>query len=103
MNGGNVKDWREMPRAKLVQRSLDDRNRTIDAAFAQHSNLHQLDAKRREQEEEATNASMTVPRMPELGYMKYRAILDTDGNAWSGRFGPIMCYNSVVIKVRVYV
>ena len=101
MNGGNVKDWREMPRAKLVQRSLDDRNRTIDAAFAQHSNPSQLNAKRREKEEEATRASMTVPRMPELDYMKYRAILDTDGNGWSGRFGPIMCYNSVVIKVRV--
>jgi hypothetical protein len=100
MNGGSVKDWREMPRAKLVQRSLDDRNRTIDAAFAQHSNLGQLDAKRREQEEQATNASMTVPRMSERGYMKYRAILDTDGNAWSGRFGPIMCYNSVVIKIE---
>jgi large subunit ribosomal protein L34 len=38
--------------------------------------------------------------MPELDYMKYRAILDTDGNGWSGRFGLIMCYNSIVIKIE---
>jgi len=100
MNGGNVKDWREMPRAKLVQRSVDDHNRTIDAGFAEHPNPSQLNAKRREKEEEAARASLTVPRMPELDYMKYRAILDTDGNGWSGRFGLIMCYNSVVIKIE---
>jgi hypothetical protein len=32
-------------------------------------------------------------------FMKSRAILDLDGNAWSGRFGTILCLNSVVIKV----
>ena len=33
--------------------------------------------------------------------MKYRAVLDIDGNSWSERFTRLLCYNSVVIKVHV--
>ena len=33
--------------------------------------------------------------------MRYRAVLDIDGNAWSERFPRLLCYNSVVIKVNV--
>lgn len=37
---------------------------------------------------------------PMLEFMKYRAIIDMDGNSWSSRFGSILCFNSVVIKVE---
>ena len=33
-------------------------------------------------------------------FQKYRAIIDVDGNAWSSRFGLLLCLNSVVLKVQ---
>jgi Glycosyl transferase family 90 len=33
-------------------------------------------------------------------FQKYRGILDIDGNSWSSRFGRLLCYNSVVLKVE---
>jgi Glycosyl transferase family 90 len=35
-----------------------------------------------------------------LDFQRYRAILDIDGNSWSGRFGSLLCFNSVVLKVE---
>jgi len=93
MTGPNVPDWRDKPRAKLVQKSIyEEHNQTIDAAFAKHPNPTK-------NELEARNASLVVPRMEEFDYMKYRAILDIDGNSWSSRYGIILCFNSVIIKV----
>lgn len=31
--------------------------------------------------------------------MKYKAIIDIDGNNWSARFNSLLCYNSVIIKI----
>jgi len=92
MTGPNVHDWREKPRAQLVQYSIDQHNQTVDASFVEHSNPT-------ENELQARNMSMVVPRMKEADYMKYRAILDIDGNSWSSRYGILLCFNSVVIKV----
>lgn len=33
-------------------------------------------------------------------FQLYKAILDIDGNAWSARYGKLLCYSSVVIKVE---
>lgn len=33
-------------------------------------------------------------------FQKYKAILDMDGNSWSSRFGKLMCFNSVVLKMK---
>ena len=38
--------------------------------------------------------------MPMDDFQQYIAILDTDGNSWSSRFGQLLCYNSVVVKVE---
>lgn len=41
-----------------------------------------------------------VPKIsPMEDYQKYLAIIDTDGNSWSSRFGKLLCYNSVILKV----
>ena len=37
---------------------------------------------------------------PMSAFQGYRAILDTDGNSWSSRFGLLLCYNSVILKVE---
>lgn len=39
-------------------------------------------------------------KMPMLYFQKYRAILDVDGHSWSSRFGALLCYSSVVLKVE---
>lgn len=33
-------------------------------------------------------------------FQKYRAIIDVDGHSWSSRFGELLCYSSVVLKVE---
>jgi hypothetical protein len=41
---------------------------------------------------------------PMAEFQRYWAILDMDGNSWSSRFGSLLCFNSVVIKVQpIYV
>jgi Glycosyl transferase family 90 len=35
-----------------------------------------------------------------IDFQKYRAVLDIDGNSWSGRFGSLLCFNSVILKVK---
>lgn len=37
---------------------------------------------------------------PMDGFQQYIAILDMDGNSWSARFGKMLCFNSVAIKVE---
>jgi hypothetical protein len=37
---------------------------------------------------------------PMSAFQQFIAILDMDGNSWSSRFGTLLCYNSVVIKVE---
>jgi Glycosyl transferase family 90 len=38
--------------------------------------------------------------MPFLDFQKYRGIIDIDGHSWSGRFGSLLCFNSVVLKIE---
>lgn len=38
--------------------------------------------------------------IPMSNFMNYKAILDMDGNSWSSRFGTLLCYNSVVVKIE---
>ena len=33
-------------------------------------------------------------------FQKYRAIIDVDGESWSSRFGELLCYSSVVLKIQ---
>jgi Glycosyl transferase family 90/Stf0 sulphotransferase len=37
---------------------------------------------------------------PMNDFQNYIAVLDMDGNSWSSRFGTMLCYNSVAIKVE---
>jgi len=43
---------------------------------------------------------LVPPIAPMEDFQKYLAILDVDGNSWSSRFGALLCYNSVVVKVE---
>jgi len=37
---------------------------------------------------------------PQESFQEFLAILDLDGNSWSSRFGTMLCYNSVIVKVE---
>eukprot|EP00978_Attheya_sp_CCMP212_P020840 scaffold60199_cov103-Attheya_sp.AAC.1 len=39
-------------------------------------------------------------KIPFDDFQKYLAIVDVDGNSWSGRFSQLLCMNSVVLKVE---
>jgi hypothetical protein len=86
----------KIPRGRLVQISMKH-PALIDAGFVR---LNQ-------QFENATftkeNAKILTDRMKFDDMMKYKAIIDIDGNDWSSRFPKLLCMNSVVIKVCVYV
>lgn len=46
-----------------------------------------------------TEVGGLATKMRMTRYSHYKAILDVDGNSWSGRFGHLMCMDAVVIKV----
>jgi hypothetical protein len=50
--------------------------------------------------EDILSRILTKPRIPFEDFSNYRAILDIDGNAWSSRFGKLLCTNSIVVKVE---
>jgi hypothetical protein len=92
--GGSETELNKIPRGKLVQLSMKHPE-LIDAAFV---NIIQHYKGR---EEELRNQTIIAPsRMPFDEQMKYKAIIDIDGNSWSSRFASLLCTNSVVIKVR---
>jgi hypothetical protein len=43
---------------------------------------------------------LVSPLKPMEAFQRYIGILDIDGNSWSSRFGALLCYNSVVLKVE---
>jgi hypothetical protein len=69
----------------------------IDAAFTKFNQEY----KGREQELHHTTILKEI--MPFNDQMKFKAIIDIDGNTWSSRFPKLLCTNSVVIKVCVYI
>ena len=85
----------EIPRGRLVRKSMEN-PALIDAAFVK---LNQLFKGR---EVELANETILTDRMPFDDFMKFKAIIDIDGNTWSSRFPKLLCTNSVVIKVRMF-
>jgi hypothetical protein len=84
----------ELPRAKLVKKSMN-RPDIIDAGFTSFvQGWEEL------QDEDLWNQTIVSDHIPFDDLMKYKAIIDIDGNTWSSRFTKLLCTNSVVIKVR---
>mmetsp|Transcript_31512 Transcript_31512/g.66281 ORF Transcript_31512/g.66281 Transcript_31512/m.66281 type:complete len:483 (+) Transcript_31512:27-1475(+) len=81
----------EIPRSRLVMTSLD-RPDLIDAGF------HKAVGKY-EKEITVNESRMLKQTIPLEEMMKYKAIIDIDGNNWSARFQSLLCTNSVIIKV----
>ena len=43
---------------------------------------------------------LAQPLRPQESFQNFIGILDIDGNSWSSRFGKLLCYNSVILKVE---
>jgi len=85
-------EFRDIPRQKLVQQSMLHPD-VIDAAFT-------AIIQKFEKDKEVLAAQTIVEgRMPFENFMKYKAIIDIDGNCWSSRFAKLLCTNSVVIRI----
>ena len=81
----------DLPRAKLVKKSMS-RPDIIDAGFTSFVQGWEW--------QKLSNQTISANLIPFEDLMKYRAIIDIDGNAWSSRFTKLLCTNSVIIKVR---
>ncbi len=65
----------------------------LDAGFVK------LNQQYKNREEELRNQTVLTDRIEFNDQMRFKAILDIDGNNWSARFPKLLCTNSVVIKV----
>mmetsp|Transcript_6123 Transcript_6123/g.13408 ORF Transcript_6123/g.13408 Transcript_6123/m.13408 type:complete len:366 (-) Transcript_6123:182-1279(-) len=88
------RNFSHLPRAQLVRESMQHPD-LIDAAF---TNFVQFWEKS-EEELVAANLTRSARRIRFNDQMRYRAIIDIDGNNWSSRFAKLLCTNSVVIKI----
>lgn len=83
-------DLNDTPRGRLVQSGFD--NSLMDVGF------HKLVGKHQGVSNESQRLILKDP-IPLAQMMKYRAIIDIDGNNWSARFIHLLCFNSVIIKI----
>jgi len=87
-------DWRDLPRVHLVEYSLRNTTKNINAGF---SNIVQRNP---EQTKEIKKTGLLKKLIPKRDFSKYKAIVDIDGNSWSSRFASLLCMNSIVLKVQ---
>ena len=83
---------KDTPQGKLVQMSMEHPE-LIDAGFI--SIIQQYAS----QKNKLANQTIVTDHMLFHDKMKYKAILDIDGNHWSGRYPRLLCTNNVIIKV----
>jgi hypothetical protein len=99
--GGNpglsgVSDWRKLPRFQLVGIGREHSD-TMDFGFTE---LLQGWEQKPYSSEILQELGPTKKKIKPQIFMKYKAVLDINGNSWSSRFGHLMCLNSVVVMVR---
>jgi len=87
------KPLEETPRGQLVKLSMG-RPELIDAGFTKINQKFATEKKALKKETRIVSG-IWINDM-----MKYKAIIDIDGNNWSSRFGMLLCMNSVVIKIE---
>ncbi|KAL7487633.1 hypothetical protein ACHAW6_013206 [Cyclotella cf. meneghiniana] len=87
-------NFMDLPRAKLVKQSMM-RPDLIDAGFTKFVQAWESER----MDLVARNRTIAKEHMAFHDQMKYRAIIDIDGNRWSSRFSKLLCTNSVVIKI----
>ena len=82
--------------AKIVKRRIQwntiDKNGTVNGLNTSTPN---------DQTNEPFDESQFLgDKIPMDDFQKYRAIIDVDGHSWSSRFGQLLCYSSIILKVQ---
>jgi Glycosyl transferase family 90 len=90
LSDANHGNWTMSARFRIVRQALH-RPDLFDVGFTQIPPQHRLPIDQ--------TLLMKPALVPMERFMEYQAILDMDGNSWSSRFGTLLCYNSVVLKV----
>jgi len=90
---GNCSD---LPRVQLVRKSMTQPD-LFDVGFTGFIQTCQGMERDPSEQQWTQSAKRDVLSMDKQ--MKYRAMLDIDGNGWSSRFSSLLCSNSVVIKI----
>lgn len=96
--GPSVSRWGDLPRAKLVNFSIQHPE-LLDAAFTHAQQFQKLQPEEEAKMREHSRFASFI-RFP--NFQRYRAVVDIDGNSWSNRFGRLLCMNSAVIKVSYH-
>ena len=88
--------WQELPRFQLVMKGVEHQD-TMDFAF---SKLNQGWEKPPYAEAIKEALGDKVGNSIAFSdFMKYKGVLDLEGNSWSSRLGHLFCLNSVVLRV----
>lgn len=78
--------------------TLSASNETIKNMF--DVGIHKIPARHAKTKMNLTQiGGLATPIFPSDSFQKYYGIIDIDGNSWSSRFGSLLCYNSVILKV----
>ncbi|KAL3794138.1 hypothetical protein HJC23_012845 [Cyclotella cryptica] len=88
-------DFDDIPRAKLVEKGKE--SELIDAAFHKLVGKYEDDTQTRTSHKVRNTLKEAIPLKD---MMRYKAIIDIDGNNWSARFNSLLCGNSIVIKIK---
>lgn len=83
----------DAPRGRLVLEGMENSD-LMDVSF------HKIIQKFKGRREELKVQFRVAGAMNPMKMMRYKAIIDIDGNNWSSRFGMRLCSNSIVIKIE---
>jgi len=94
--GRQSTQWQEISRFKLVLEGMKHQN-TTDFAITKLNQGWQ-DPPFSKEIQQALGDKL-ADSIPFADFMKYKGILDIEGNSWSSRLGHLFCLNSVVVRV----
>jgi Glycosyl transferase family 90 len=89
----------ENTRIRLCQKALE-RPDLLDAKIVKRRKQWRPSSKTNDPIELFDEDQLVGDKIPMVEFQNYRAIIDVDGHSWSSRFGKLLCYSSVILKVE---
>jgi Glycosyl transferase family 90 len=86
-------------RIQLCQKTLE-RPDLLDAKIVKKRKQWHLSSELNNLIELFDEDQLVGDKIPMVEFQRYRAIIDVDGHSWSSRFGKLLCYSSVILKVE---
>jgi Glycosyl transferase family 90 len=90
--------WTMVQRIQLMKRQYD--RKAVEHPFLFNVGATNLPRQHLKYEPFLGEVGGIVESMEMEDFQQYRGIIDLDGNSWSSRFGQLLCYNSVILKVE---